>query len=129
MQYHGMIADDLRRKIWPLLLGVDPDPSEKAPLLSELSHHSEYNQVVLDVNRSLKRFPPGMYVCNVKCIVTSFCSYFTVRHSIQAEVSATRPADRSNPAGHNETSPSSLLPSERQLSCSSSNSIGFCVKL
>lgn len=56
-----VFLDDLRRRIWPLLLEVDPDPSEKAPLLSELSQHSEYNQVVLDVNRSLKRFPPGTW--------------------------------------------------------------------
>ncbi|KAF5306640.1 hypothetical protein FQA39_LY08829 [Lamprigera yunnana] len=54
------ILDDLRQKVWPLLLCVDPDSSEKAPLLADLSHHSEYNQVVLDVNRSLKRFPPGI---------------------------------------------------------------------
>ncbi|KAB0798284.1 hypothetical protein PPYR_09277 [Photinus pyralis] len=57
---YGLVNDDLRRQVWPLLLNVDPDPSEKAPLLSELSQHSEYSQVVLDVNRSLKRFPPGI---------------------------------------------------------------------
>lgn len=33
---------------------------EAAPKLEELSGHPEYNQVVLDVNRSLKRFPPGI---------------------------------------------------------------------
>lgn len=45
--------------MWPLLLEVDPSTEEKTPSLSELSNHVEYNQVVLDVNRSLKRFPPG----------------------------------------------------------------------
>lgn len=50
----------MRRKVWPRLLEVDPNPAERAPLLSELSDHPEYNQVILDVNRSLKRFPPGM---------------------------------------------------------------------
>lgn len=60
IEKYGLVNDDLRRKVWPLLLSVDPDPSEKAPLLCELSQHSEYNQVVLDVNRSLKRFPPGI---------------------------------------------------------------------
>lgn len=54
-------VDDLRRKIWPLLLEVDPNQDEKIPSLEELSSHPEYQQVVLDVNRSLKRFPPGMY--------------------------------------------------------------------
>lgn len=55
-----MLLDDLRCYIWPLLLEVDPNPTEKTPSLDELSNHSEYNQVVLDVNRSLKRFPPGI---------------------------------------------------------------------
>lgn len=56
----NVFVDDLRRKIWPLLLEVDPNPAEKVPSLEELSGHVEYNQVVLDVNRSLKRFPPGI---------------------------------------------------------------------
>ncbi|CAH1105702.1 unnamed protein product [Psylliodes chrysocephalus] len=56
----GLIADDLRCKVWPLLLEVDPSSNEKIPSLEELSSHSEYQQVVLDVNRSLKRFPPGI---------------------------------------------------------------------
>ncbi|KAK4878911.1 hypothetical protein RN001_007057 [Aquatica leii] len=60
LDQYGLVNDDLRRKVWPLLLCVDPDTSEKAPLLAELANHSEYNQVVLDVNRSLKRFPPGI---------------------------------------------------------------------
>lgn len=33
---------------------------EPAPTLDELKTHPEYNQVILDVNRSLKRFPPGI---------------------------------------------------------------------
>lgn len=60
LEEHGLVNDDLRRKIWPLLLEVDPTDSEKVPLLSDLINHCEYNQVVLDVNRSLKRFPPGI---------------------------------------------------------------------
>uniref|UniRef100_A0A182JIW8 Uncharacterized protein n=1 Tax=Anopheles atroparvus TaxID=41427 RepID=A0A182JIW8_ANOAO len=57
---YGLINDDLRRKIWPLLVGVDPQQVDPAPSLEELNKHPEYNQVVLDVNRSLKRFPPGI---------------------------------------------------------------------
>jgi len=53
-------SDDLRRSVWPLLLGLDSDSYEQAPKLEELINHPEYNQVVLDVNRSLKRFPPGI---------------------------------------------------------------------
>lgn len=57
---YGLIADDLRRRIWPLLVGIDPATVEPAPTLDILRTHPEYNQVILDVNRSLKRFPPGI---------------------------------------------------------------------
>lgn len=57
---YGLINDDLRYKVWPLLVGIDPKLAEKAPTLEELKTHPEYNQVILDVNRSLKRFPPGI---------------------------------------------------------------------
>lgn len=57
---YGLIADDLRRRVWPLLVEVDPLKCEPAPQLEDLKAHPEYNQVVLDVNRSLKRFPPGI---------------------------------------------------------------------
>ena len=55
-----MSIDDLRRNVWPLLLGVDVSQCDPVPTLDELSKHPEYNQVVLDVNRKLKRFPPGI---------------------------------------------------------------------
>ncbi|CAO1365190.1 unnamed protein product [Diamesa hyperborea] len=57
---YGLINDDLRKRVWPLLLSLDKENNEPAPQLEELSNHPEYNQVVLDVNRSLKRFPPGI---------------------------------------------------------------------
>lgn len=56
----GLICDEYRRRIWPLLVGVTKEEMTEAPSLDELSTHPEYNQVVLDVNRSLKRFPPGI---------------------------------------------------------------------
>ncbi|XP_068621330.1 TBC1 domain family member 20 [Battus philenor] len=56
----GLISDHYRRRIWPLLVGVTRDEMTDPPSLHELSTHVEYNQVVLDVNRSLKRFPPGI---------------------------------------------------------------------
>lgn len=46
--------------MWSRLLGVDPDCVEPATNLDDLKSHPEYNQVILDVNRSLKRFPPGI---------------------------------------------------------------------
>ncbi|KAF4525964.1 hypothetical protein B566_EDAN000755 [Ephemera danica] len=72
----GLINDDLRRKAWPLLLDLDPASSKNAPSQEEIENHSEYRQVVMDVNRSLKRFPPGMLnpcpifrsVLNVACL-------------------------------------------------------------
>ncbi|KAH8404547.1 hypothetical protein KR009_000989, partial [Drosophila setifemur] len=56
----GLVNDNLRRILWPQLAGVDVSMLERAPTLYELQNHPEYNQVVLDVNRSLKRFPPGI---------------------------------------------------------------------
>lgn len=49
-----------KKKVWPLLVGIDPNSIEPAPTLDQLKTHPEYNQVILDVNRSLKRFPPGI---------------------------------------------------------------------
>ncbi|SPP85590.1 TBC1 domain family member 20 [Drosophila guanche] len=57
---YGLVNDNLRRILWPQLAGVDVNTLERAPTLGELQNHPEYNQVVLDVNRSLKRFPPGI---------------------------------------------------------------------
>lgn len=66
-----LFLDDLRCRVWPLLLEVDPSQNEKIPSLEELSSHPEYQQVILDVNRSLKRFPPG----NVYLRYIDFMSY------------------------------------------------------
>ncbi|CAG2053556.1 unnamed protein product [Timema podura] len=56
----GLINDDIRRKVWPKLLGLDTKKAMPPPSEEELLAHPEYHQVVLDVNRSLKRFPPGI---------------------------------------------------------------------
>jgi hypothetical protein len=56
------VADDLRRKAWPMLLDLDDHSSSAAPTQEENEAHPEYRQVVMDVNRSLKRFPPGTYL-------------------------------------------------------------------
>ena len=60
--------DDLRLKVWPKILNCDNliqqnrigDDTEK------IEKHQYYNQVVMDVKRILKRFPPGMLVYNFK---------------------------------------------------------------
>ncbi|KAF6214994.1 hypothetical protein GE061_009742 [Apolygus lucorum] len=56
----GLIDDNLRKTGWPGLLGITPDSIEPAPSETDLRSHPEFGQVVLDVNRSIKRFPPGI---------------------------------------------------------------------
>ncbi|KAL5021974.1 hypothetical protein ScPMuIL_001129 [Solemya velum] len=56
----GLVSDELRKRAWPKLLDVDVDNIPPKPEPEILQGHRDYNQVVLDVNRSLKRFPPGM---------------------------------------------------------------------
>ena len=57
----GLLDDALRRRIWPLLLRAE-GPAVAAPAMSdeEVCAHPYHRQVVLDVERTLKRFPPGI---------------------------------------------------------------------
>ena len=57
----GLINDELRRRGWPRLVGVDMlTETSILPTQEEVEGHKSYRQVVLDVDRSLKRFPPGI---------------------------------------------------------------------
>lgn len=56
----GLLSDDIRRKVWPKLLGVDVIETSPRPSREDIENHHYYHQVVLDVNRSLKRFPPSI---------------------------------------------------------------------
>ena len=56
----GLIDDDLRRIVWPRLAHIDLIEAQVLATQAECEKHAEYNQVVLDVARSLKRFPPGI---------------------------------------------------------------------
>lgn len=56
----GLLNDDIRKEVWPRLLDVDVTDIPKKPPEEVLHGHRDYTQVVMDVNRSLKRFPPGM---------------------------------------------------------------------
>ncbi|CAD5110873.1 DgyrCDS238 [Dimorphilus gyrociliatus] len=56
----GFINNDLRKLAWPKLLGLSENDRIERPSDEVLHAHKDYNQVVLDVNRSVKRFPPGM---------------------------------------------------------------------
>lgn len=60
IMWGGLLNDDIRQQAWPKLLGVDVDNIAPKPEKEILYGHRDYNQVVLDVQRTLKRFPPGM---------------------------------------------------------------------
>lgn len=55
-----IFTDDVRSKAWPLLLGLKDRKAWQNISQEQLESHPEYNQVVLDVNRSIKRFPPSI---------------------------------------------------------------------
>ncbi|XP_053323523.1 TBC1 domain family member 20-like [Spea bombifrons] len=55
----GLLSQEIRRKVWPKLLNVNvfclpPKPG------AWVRSHRDYNQVEMDVRRSLRRFPAGM---------------------------------------------------------------------
>ncbi|XP_077209639.1 TBC1 domain family member 20-like isoform X2 [Paroedura picta] len=56
----GLLTDELRRKVWPKLLGVNACRLPPKPGRDVRQNHKDYNQVLLDVCRSSRRFPPGM---------------------------------------------------------------------
>lgn len=56
----GLICDDYRRLVWPRIGGVNVYETSPRPSLAEIEQHAYYSQVVLDVKRSLKRFPPSV---------------------------------------------------------------------
>ncbi|XP_026678881.1 TBC1 domain family member 20-like [Diaphorina citri] len=56
----GFVTDDIRQELWHRLLQIDLSAPCENSNKNDLLSHSEYSQVVLDVNRSLKRFPPGI---------------------------------------------------------------------
>ncbi|XP_032391415.1 TBC1 domain family member 20 isoform X2 [Etheostoma spectabile] len=56
----GLLTDELRRKVWPKLLNINVYDLPRKPGRDVRENHKDYNQVVLDVRRSMKRFPKGM---------------------------------------------------------------------
>ncbi|XP_061687609.1 TBC1 domain family member 20 isoform X2 [Syngnathoides biaculeatus] len=56
----GLLTDEIRCQVWPRLLNVPPNVLEQEPETVERDNNKDYNQVLLDVQRSLRRFPPGM---------------------------------------------------------------------
>ncbi|XP_022523749.2 TBC1 domain family member 20 [Astyanax mexicanus] len=58
----GLLTDDVRRKVWPKLLSVNVFELPAKPGKNVRENHKDYNQVLLDVRRSMRRFPRGMRV-------------------------------------------------------------------
>ncbi|KAM9859618.1 TBC1 domain family member 20 [Aulostomus maculatus] len=56
----GLLTDEIRCQVWPWLLNVTPQVLDHEPETVERENNKDYNQVLLDVQRSLRRFPPGM---------------------------------------------------------------------
>ncbi|KAK2906753.1 hypothetical protein QQF64_019409 [Cirrhinus molitorella] len=56
----GLLTDEIRRQVWPRLLNVSVEniPEQLEPV--DRDNNKDFNQVLLDVQRSLRRFPPGM---------------------------------------------------------------------
>lgn len=58
----GLLMDDIRRKVWPKLLSANVYNLPAKPSKDVREDHKDYRQVVLDVRRSMRRFPKGMRV-------------------------------------------------------------------
>ncbi|XP_067094280.1 TBC1 domain family member 20 [Osmerus mordax] len=56
----GLLSDNIRCQVWPRLLNVPTQNLPEKPEVVERENNKDYNQVLLDVQRSLRRFPPGM---------------------------------------------------------------------
>ncbi|NP_001086954.1 TBC1 domain family, member 20, gene 2 L homeolog [Xenopus laevis] len=56
----GLLSQEIRRKVWPKLLSLNVFHLPPKPGRWVRCNHRDYNQVQMDVRRSLKRFPAGM---------------------------------------------------------------------
>lgn len=56
----GLLTDEIRRQVWPRLLNVNVDNIPEELEKVDRENNKDFNQVLLDVQRSLRRFPPGM---------------------------------------------------------------------
>lgn len=52
--------DEIRCRVWPKLLNVNTEDLPPPPGEELRQNNKDYQQVLLDVRRSLRRFPPGM---------------------------------------------------------------------
>ncbi|KAE8574220.1 hypothetical protein XENTR_v10003334 [Xenopus tropicalis] len=56
----GLLTDQIRCQVWPRLLNVSVEELPPAAGPDLRLGNKDYQQVLLDVRRSLRRFPPGM---------------------------------------------------------------------
>ncbi|XP_068093958.1 TBC1 domain family member 20-like isoform X1 [Hyperolius riggenbachi] len=56
----GLLSQEIRRKVWPKLLSINIYNLPPKPGSAIRVNHRDYNQVEMDVRRSLRRFPKGM---------------------------------------------------------------------
>ncbi|KAM4606820.1 TBC1 domain family member 20 [Discoglossus pictus] len=56
----GLLTDEIRCQVWPKLLNVHVEDLPPAPGPELRVDNMDYQQVLLDVRRSQRRFPPGM---------------------------------------------------------------------
>ncbi|MBN3303480.1 TBC20 protein, partial [Amia calva] len=56
----GLLTDEIRRKVWPKLLSVNVYDLPAKPGKDVRENHKDFDQVLLDVRRSMRRFPKGM---------------------------------------------------------------------
>ncbi|XP_056403405.1 TBC1 domain family member 20 isoform X2 [Hyla sarda] len=56
----GLLTDEIRCQVWPRLLNVSTEELPPPPGPELRVNNKDYEQVLLDVRRSLRRFPPGM---------------------------------------------------------------------
>uniref|UniRef100_A0A8C7DV70 Zgc:63863 n=1 Tax=Oncorhynchus kisutch TaxID=8019 RepID=A0A8C7DV70_ONCKI len=55
----GLLTDEIRREVWPKLLSVNVYKLPAKPTKDIRENHKDFNQMLLDIRRSLKRFPRG----------------------------------------------------------------------
>ena len=56
----GFVTNELRVKVWCRLANVDDNDNVFNDISSNIQRNDNYRQVILDVERSLKRFPPSV---------------------------------------------------------------------
>lgn len=58
----GLILSDLRRIVWPIITNSHQINPTHLPDHETIVNHPMYNQVIQDVNRTIKRFPPSIEI-------------------------------------------------------------------